>query len=202
MQGFNRVMLIGNATRDAVTRGLPNGTVVAEFGLASNRKWKSEAGEEREETTFVDVEAFGRQAEVLGEYLTKGRPIFIEGRLRYSTWDDKNGGGKRSKISVVLENFQFLGGGDRGEDRGDDGQGIPPASKGGKSSPAPVGPGGPRKFGDFTKPAEVARQARAQKANVDPPFGEEQQFKESDIPFPSPHRLRDVVGANKPTSRT
>jgi single-strand DNA-binding protein len=89
---------------------------VARLGIACNRKWKSETGELKEEVTFVDVDAFGKQAETIGQYLKKGRPILIEGRLRLDQWEDKQSGQKKSKLGVVLENFQFLdSGGGRGE---------------------------------------------------------------------------------------
>ena len=108
MASFNKVILAGNLTRDPELRYTPKGTAVARLGLACNRKWKSETGEMKEEVTFVDVDAFGKTAETIGQYLKKGRPILIEGRLRYDTWEDKQSGQKKSKLSVVLENFQFL----------------------------------------------------------------------------------------------
>src|SRR5829696_7871212 len=112
MASFNKVFLMGNLTRDVQLKYLPSQTAVAEFGLACNRKFRTANGEDREEVTFVDVTAFGKQAEVLNQYMTKGKPIFIEGRLKFDSWDDKNGGGKRSKLTVVIENFQFVGGRD------------------------------------------------------------------------------------------
>jgi single-strand DNA-binding protein len=108
MASFNKVILAGNLTRDPELRYTPKGTAVARLGIACNRKWKSETGEMKEEVTFVDVDAFGKTAETIGQYLKKGRPILIEGRLRYDTWEDKQSGQKKSKLSVVLENFQFL----------------------------------------------------------------------------------------------
>src|SRR5271170_2357095 len=108
MASYNRVILMGNLTRDPELRYTPKGTAVARLGIACNRKWKSESGEMKEEVTFVDVDAFGKTAETIGQYLKKGRPILIEGRLRYETWDDKQSGQKRSKLGVVLETFQFL----------------------------------------------------------------------------------------------
>jgi single-strand DNA-binding protein len=114
MASFNRVILVGNLTRDPELRYLPKGTAVAQLGVAVNRQWKSDSGEAREEVTFVDVEAFGRSAEVIGQYLKKGRPILIEGRLKLDTWEDKQTNQKRSKLKVVLESFQFLDAG-RGE---------------------------------------------------------------------------------------
>ena len=109
MAGFNRVTLIGNLTRDPQVKNLPNNTVVAEFGLATSRKYRTAGGEDREEVCFVDCAAFGKQAEVIQAYCRKGKQLFVEGRLKYDVWDDKAGNGKRSKLSVVVENFQFLG---------------------------------------------------------------------------------------------
>ena len=116
MASFNKVILAGNLTRDPELRYTPKGTAVARLGIACNRKWKSETGELKEEVTFVDVDAFGKQAETIGQYLKKGRPILIEGRLKLDQWEDKQSGQKKSKLGVVLENFQFLdSGGGRGE---------------------------------------------------------------------------------------
>jgi len=116
MASFNKVILAGNLTRDPELRYTPKGTAIARLGIACNRKWKSETGELKEEVTFVDVDAFGKTAETIGQYLKKGRPILIEGRLRYDTWEDKQSGQKKSKLGVVLESFQFLdSGGGRGE---------------------------------------------------------------------------------------
>src|SRR5215831_20058533 len=118
MANFNKVILAGNLTRDPELRYTPKGMAIAKIGLALNRTWKNEAGETKEDTTFVDVDAFGRQAEVIGQYLKKGRPILIEGRLRLDQWDDKQTGQKRSKLGVVLESFQFMDSG-RGDGGGD-----------------------------------------------------------------------------------
>ena len=126
MANFNKVILAGNLTRDPELRYTPKGTAIARIGLAINRKWKSETGEMKEEVTFVDVDAFGKTAETIGQYLKKGRPILIEGRLRYDTWEDKQTKQKRSKLGVVLENFQFL---DSGGGRGEGGEGAPAASR-------------------------------------------------------------------------
>ncbi|MFY9345205.1 MAG: single-stranded DNA-binding protein, partial [Planctomycetota bacterium] len=111
MANFNKVLLLGNLTRDVEMRHTQNGQALAKFGLAINRKWKSDSGEMKESTCFVDCTAWGRSAEVLSQYVRKGSPLFVEGRLEYSTWEDKNGGGKRSKLDVTVENFQLLGGG-------------------------------------------------------------------------------------------
>ncbi len=110
MANFNKVFLMGNLTRDPELRYTPSGMAVASFGLAVNRKRTGKDGQEREETLFVDVTAFARQAEVMSEYLSKGRPVFIEGRLKLDQWKDKESGANRSKLTVVVENFQFVGG--------------------------------------------------------------------------------------------
>src|SRR3954449_986967 len=114
MASFNKVLLMGNLTRDPQLKYLPNQTPVADFAVACNRKWKGPNGEDREDVTFVDVAAFGKQAEVINQYFQKGKPIFIEGRLKFDQWEDKQGGGKRSKLSVHIDNFQFIGGRDGG----------------------------------------------------------------------------------------
>ncbi len=108
MANFNKVILAGNLTRDPELRYTPKGMAIAKITLAINRSWKSEAGEMKEEVTFVDVDAFGRTAENIGQYFKKGRPILVEGRLKYDTWEDKQTNQKRSKLGVVLENFQFM----------------------------------------------------------------------------------------------
>jgi len=108
MANFNKVILAGNLTRDPELRYTPKGKALAAFGLAINRSWKDESGQTKEEVTFVDIEAWGRQAEVVGQYFKKGRPILIEGRLRYDTWEDKQTNQKKSKLKVVLESFSFI----------------------------------------------------------------------------------------------
>jgi single-strand DNA-binding protein len=130
MANFNKVILAGNLTRDPELRYTPKGTAIAKIGLAINRKWKSESGEMKEEVTFVDVDAFGKTAETIGQYLKKGRPILIEGRLRYDTWEDKQTKQKKNKLGVVMESFQFIDSSNRGE-----GGGAPPAP----SRPAAAG---------------------------------------------------------------
>lgn len=110
MASFNKVILLGNLTRDPEVRYTPKGTAVTEIGMAMNRNYTAENGEKREETTFVDVTLWGRTAEIAGEYLKKGRPVFIEGRLQLDTWDDKQSGQKRSKLKVVAEGLQLIGG--------------------------------------------------------------------------------------------
>ena len=110
MPNLNKVMIMGNLTRDPEIKYTPKGTAIAQLGLAVNRVYTlPDSGEKREEVTFIDVEAYGKQAETIGEYCKKGRPIYIEGRLKLDTWDDKQSGQKRSKLKVVMESFQFLG---------------------------------------------------------------------------------------------
>jgi single-strand DNA-binding protein len=166
MANVNKVILIGNLTRDPQLKYLPSQTAVVEFGLATNRKFKSAAGEDREEVCFVDCSAFGRTAEVINQYCQKGKQLYIEGRLKYDQWEDKQGGGKRSKLTVVVENFQFLGGREGGGERSGGGSGEedqrPPARQ--QSRPA-----------GQNRPAPQAPQ--------EPPIGDEQHFGESDIPF-------------------
>lgn len=114
MASYNKVFLMGNLTRDIELKHVAGNQAVAEIGLAVNRRYRTKEGEDREETTFVDCEAWGRTAEVMKQYLSKGRAVFIEGRLKLDQWTDKDGG-KRSKMRVVVENFQFIGGHPGGE---------------------------------------------------------------------------------------
>jgi single-strand DNA-binding protein len=115
MPNLNKVMLMGNLTRDPEIKYTPKGMAIASFGIAVNRVWSNEGGEKQEEVTFIDIEMFGRKAEVVGEYFTKGKPIYVEGRLKLDSWDDKNTGQKKSKLKVIGETFEFLGGKDGGE---------------------------------------------------------------------------------------
>jgi single-strand DNA-binding protein len=133
MPSFNKVILLGNLTRDPQLKHLPSNTAVVEFGVACNRKFRTANGEDKEEVTFVDVTSFGKQAEVINQYFQKGKPIFIEGRLKFDSWEDKQGGGKRSKLTVVIENFQFVGDRVGGSDRGDDQREDYAGSRGGGS---------------------------------------------------------------------
>jgi len=123
MASFNKVMLMGNLTRDVEIRHTSGNTAIGKFGIAVNRKFKTQSGEQREEVTFVDCEAWGRTAEVIAQYLSRGSPIFIEGRLKLDQWEDKNGGGKRSKHLIVVENFQFINSGQGGGNSGGGGGG-------------------------------------------------------------------------------
>lgn len=122
MPNLNKIQLMGNITRDPEVRYTPKGTAVTDISLAVNRSFSGDDGERREETTFVDITFWGRQAEVIGEYMKKGRPIYVEGRLQLDSWEDKTTGQQRSRLKVVGENFQFLGGreesGGGGQSRG------------------------------------------------------------------------------------
>src|SRR4051812_31620988 len=182
MASFNKVILMGNLTRDPQMKYLPSQTAVVEFGLACNRKYKTQSGEDKEEVTFVDCTAFGRTGEVINQYFTRGKPIFIEGRLKFDSWEDKQGGGKRSKLSVVVENFQFIG----GRDGGQGGGGAP---GGGGSYDDAEGGGPPPSRAPQRAPMRPQGQAPSRgpapktQAPPEQPFGEEEQFKEDDIPF-------------------
>ncbi|MCG3124075.1 MAG: Single-stranded DNA-binding protein [Phycisphaerales bacterium] len=132
---FNKVILLGNLTRDPELRHTSGNQAVANIGLAVNRRWRSPDGEQREETTFVDCEAWGKTAEVMCQYLAKGRPVFIEGRLKLDQWEKE--GQKFSKLRVVVENFQFV---DSGQGRGGgDSDGGGGGGGGGGRSQAPRG---------------------------------------------------------------
>ena len=109
MASFNKVILLGNLTRDPEVRYTPKGSAVCDLGIAVNRQYTLESGEKREEVTFVDVTLWSRLAEIAGEYLKKGRPVFIEGRLQMDSWDDKQTGQKRTKLRVIGETMQLLG---------------------------------------------------------------------------------------------
>ncbi len=143
MPNLNKVMLMGNLTRDPEIKYTPKGTAIANFGIAVNRTYTPEGGEKREEVTFIDLEAFGRTAEVIGEYFKKGRPIFIEGRLKLDQWDDKTTGKKMSKLRVVVDSFEFLGsreGGGGGEEGGGSHSAAPARSSAPPQRRAPASP--------------------------------------------------------------
>jgi single-strand DNA-binding protein len=158
MANFNKVYLIGNLTRDPELRVTPKGTAICQFGLAVNRQFKDESGALRDDTTFVDIEAWGKQGETISKYCTKGRPLFVEGRLKLDQWEDKTSGQKRSKLKVVLEGFQFLGGGQR--------DGAPGGGGGGgefdQSAPSPERHAPPPRGG--------AKPASAENLDEDVPF--------------------------------
>lgn len=177
MASYNKVLLMGNLTRDVELRQIPSGQSVAKIGLAVNRRWRDANGEDREEVTYVDCEAWGKQAEVMAKYLAKGRPVFVEGRLKLDQWEDKEGN-KQSKMRVVVEAFQFIdsrsgggGGGGGGEGGGGGGGGYGGGGGGGgprrsgNSAGSSSGGGGGGGGGASRKPAD------------DQPMGED------DIPF-------------------
>lgn len=147
MASYNKVLLMGNLTRDIELKYTPSNMAVANLGLAVNHKYKTKEGEDREEVTFVDCEAWGRTAEVMKQYLAKGRPVFIEGRLKLDTWQDKESGQNRTKMKVVIDNFQFIdskgggsGGGSGGSSSGDysdaPARSAPPRSAPSRSQPS------------------------------------------------------------------
>jgi single-strand DNA-binding protein len=176
MSSFNKVMLMGNLTRDPQLKYLPSQTAVAEFGIACNRKFRTATGEDREEVTFVDIAAFGKTGELINQYFTKGKPIFIEGRLKFDQWEDRQGGGKRSKLTVVAENFQFIG----GRDGGGGGGGAPAGgyeTNGGEQAAPRSAPNRPQP----SRPSPV--RPAEQQTPAEPPFDAEQHIKEDDIPF-------------------
>ncbi len=159
MANLNKVMLIGNLTRDPELRVTPKGTAICQFSLAVNRKFRDDSGADREEVTYVDIEAWGKSGENISKYCTKGRPLFVEGRLRLDQWEDKNTKEKRSRMKVVLENFQFLGSG-----RGDAGAGAAGGEGGESRYSAPAPRSAP-------KPAAPAAPAAAQEnLDEDVPF--------------------------------
>lgn len=191
MADLNKVMLIGRLSRDPQLRYLPSQSAVCDFGFAVGRKFKTATGEQKEETAFVDCTVFGKGAEIFNQYMAKGKQCYLEGRLRLDQWDDKTTGQKRSKLTVVVEDFQFLGspgdgqrgqaGGGGGEEAGGGGEGG-----GGRSYGRPGGYGGgggsaggapPR------RPAANSRPAPQQQPPEDAPFNDEPQFKDDDIPF-------------------
>lgn len=174
MASYNKCFLLGNLTRDPAMKFLPSQTAVAEFGLAVNRKYKTAAGEDKEEVAFIDCTAFGRQAETIAQYCTKGKPIFVEGRIKFDSWDDKNGGGKRSKLTVVVENFQFLGRAMDGFGDAQDGA-EPPPRKVDHRTAAEKQPAPPMFAG--------AGRGKPQREPAEQPFGDEKQFEDADIPF-------------------
>lgn len=134
MANYNKVILLGNLTRDPELRYTPKGLAIAKLGLAVKRSWRdANSGELKEEVTFVDIDAFGKQAETLGQYMKKGRPLMVEGRLRLDTWEDKQTNQKRSRLGVVLESFQFLD--SKGSDEGGAG-----AARGRAPAPAAAAP--------------------------------------------------------------
>lgn len=136
MASFNRVILAGNLTRDPQLSYTPSNTPVCEFGIATNRKWRDREGNQKEEVCFVDLSAYGRTAETINQYMKKGRPILVEGRLRYHQWTSKEGQ-KRSKLDVLVETFSFIDGGSGG---GGGAGGARPAARPGQAAAGDEGP--------------------------------------------------------------
>ena len=136
MANFNKVMLMGNLTRDPQLSYTPNQTAVVDFGMAVNRRWTGQDGNQRDETCFVDCRMFGRRAEVVNKYCKKGNPLFVEGRLTFDSWEAQDGT-KRSKLRVTVENFEFIGGGGGGPAGGGTGQA---GQSYGGGAPAPAQP--------------------------------------------------------------
>jgi single-strand DNA-binding protein len=186
MASLNKVMIIGNLTRDPEVRYTPKGSAVCDMAIAVNRRYVTDSGERQEEVTYLDIVLWNKQAELAGQYLAKGRAVFIEGRLQMDTWEDKASGQKRSKIRIVCENMQFLdskgagGGGGGSYQGGDDG-----SEGGGYSAPAPapqqrrpMGGGGGGGGGGYQRPAP---QQRPQAAPQRPAPAHEDDFGEGPI---------------------
>jgi len=167
MPNLNKVQLMGNITRDPEVRYTPKGTAVTDISLAINRSFNSDDGERREETTFVDITFWGRQAEVIGEYMKKGRPLYVEGRLQLDSWEDKTSGQQRSRLKVVGENFQFLGG---REDGGGGGGGGGQSRSSGQASYSGGGGGGGGSNEEYhDSRGDSAPQAAPRQAYSEPP---------------------------------
>jgi len=179
MPNLNKVMLMGNLTRDPQLSYLPSQTAVVEIGVAINRSWTGQDGQKKEETTFVDCSAFGKTAETISKYLKKGRPIFLEGRLKYDQWEAQDGS-KRSKLRVVIENFQFIdSGGQRTAAPGGDADGGDVSN----SAPPAPRPAFNRAAG---RPAAAPQAPRpAANMDADPPSHDEEAppITDSEIPF-------------------
>ena len=161
MPSLNKVLLMGNLTRDPELRVTPKGTPICQFSLAINRQFKMESGESREEVIYVDVEAWGKQGETIAKYVTKGRPLYVEGRLRLDQWEDKNTKEKRSRMKVVLEQFQFLG-----DSRGGGGGGGPASS----SEFDQTGGGSPERHAPPPRSSSPAKPAGGDNVEEDVPF--------------------------------
>ncbi len=147
MAGFNRVLLMGNLTRDPQLSYTPSQTAVVDFGVATNRTWTAQDGSKRDDTCFVDCRAFGRMAENINKFFTKGKPIFVEGRLTFDQWTAQDGT-KRSRHRVTVENFTFLPGTGGGGGQGGPGGPSRASGQGGPGGPSgPSGQGGPGSYG-------------------------------------------------------
>ena len=176
MANYNRVILVGNLTRDPQLKFLPSQMPVVEFGLAVNHKWRSKTGEDREEVLFIDCSCFGKGAEIINQYCQKGKQLLVEGRLKLDVWEDKQGGGKRSKHTVVVDNFQLMG-------SRQDGGGAPQYDPTAGDEQRPPRPPMNRPPQQPRPPAAPAAAKPQPAAPAEQPYGEEQQFSEDDIPF-------------------
>jgi single-strand DNA-binding protein len=182
MPSFNKVLLMGNLTRDPELRYTANNTPVCQIGVAANRRWRDQNGEMQEEVVFVDCDAWGRTAETINQYLRKGRPIFIEGRLRLDQWQDKEGN-NRSRLKVVIDNFQFI-------DSRSDGGGGPPGGEydgggfggGPPQQRAPYQPRNPQASRPYNNPPQQSN-APQPASPPQPPMEPHQPMDDSDIPF-------------------
>jgi single-strand DNA-binding protein len=177
MANYNKIILVGNLTRDPQLKYLPSQMAVVDFGLAVNHKFKTKTGEDRDEVLFIDCSCFGKGAEIINQYCQKGKQLLVEGRLKYDTWEDKQGGGKRSKHIVIVDNFQFLGGGREG---GGGAPGGGDQSYGGDENEQRNQRSAPPNRGPQQQRSAPPRQ---QAPPPEQPFGEEQAFKDDDIPF-------------------
>lgn len=176
MANYNKVILVGNLTRDPQLSYLPSQTPVVEFGLAINRQWRGQDGQQRDETCFIDCRSYGKQAAVINQYLKKGQPVLVEGRLQFDTWEGKDGQ-RRSKHRVFVERFQFLGTGGRGA------AGGAPAPYPSQSRPQPAAP-----------PAPARPQPQQPPPPAEPPS---QEAPPPDIDEPPPSAYDDDFGGGE-----
>ena len=186
MASYNKVLLMGNLTRDPQQSSMPSGTTVCEFSLAVNRRWRGQDGQSHEDVSFFDCQAYGRTGETISKYLVKGKPIFVEGQLRQSRWEDQSGQ-KRSKIRVIVDNFQFIdsrGGGDGGGG-GEYGGGGGGYNRGGDQRGGDQRGGGNWQRGSDAPPQQQPQQQRPPQQQAPPPGDEDMPpaFEEDDIPF-------------------
>jgi len=172
MANLNKVMLIGNVTRDPEIRYTPKGTALVDLGLAVNRRYTAENGEKREETTFVEITFWGRTAEIAHEYLKKGRSVYVEGRLQLDSWDDKATGQKRSKLKIVGEEMQMLG----SREGGSGGGGSREPSSGEYDEE-------PRSSRPASRPPQQQRPAGRPASAPKPPVDPDLDVEGDDIPF-------------------
>lgn len=184
---MNKLILLGNLTRDVQTKNLPSGSTVSEFGVACNRRYRTAAGEQKEETVFLDCQAFGKTGDVIAEHFHKGKQILLDGRLCQDFWEDRQTGAKRSKHFLKVDSFSFVGSKREGDDA--DPLADPPPAAAAPDRPPARSHRGP--LDDRRAAAErprggggaYPRAAGAAAAPAEAPFGDEQQFREDDIPF-------------------